>query len=162
MNVISANSKYKVEAMKYLQLVNTDPKLRNMLAFGELGVDYKNIDGEKSIERISDTWPLAAYSQGTFFNLAVTKGAPLDQWEQVKKLNEQAASSSVLGFALDIGELQTEVANCQAVYDKYRYELLTGASDPEKVIPKLLSELKNAGMDKIMQVAQEQINNYFK
>ncbi|MNW17207.1 hypothetical protein D3C71_2163140 [compost metagenome] len=67
-----------------------------------------------------------------------------------------------MGFALDIGELQTEVANCQAVYDKYRYELLTGASDPEKVIPKLLSELKNAGMDKIMQAAQEQINNYFK
>ena len=47
LNAISANSKYKKEALKYLELVNTDPKLRNMLAFGELGVDYNNVDGEK-------------------------------------------------------------------------------------------------------------------
>jgi putative aldouronate transport system substrate-binding protein len=162
LNAISANSKYKKEALKYLELVNTDPKLRNMLAFGELGVDYANVDGEKVIERTSDTWPLAAYSQGTFFNLAVTKGAPVDQWDQVKKLNDAATSSTVLGFALDIGDLQTEVANCQAVWDKYRYELITGASDPEKMVPKITAELKSAGMDKIMQAAQEQINAYFK
>ncbi|OIA99683.1 ABC transporter substrate-binding protein [Paenibacillus sp. LC231] len=162
LNAISANSKYKKEALKYLELVNTDPKLRNMLAFGELGVDYNNVDGEKVIERTSDTWPLAAYTQGTFFNLAVTKGAPEDQWEQVKKLNDAATSSTVLGFALDITDLQTEVANCQAVWDKYKYELITGASDPEKMVPKITAELKSAGMDTIMQAAQEQINNYFK
>ncbi|MGO4540062.1 ABC transporter substrate-binding protein [Paenibacillus sp. 2TAB19] len=162
LNAISANSKYKKEALKYLELVNTDPKLRNMLAFGELDVDYKNVDGEKVIERTSDTWPLAAYSQGTFFNLAVTKGAPVDQWDQVKKLNDAATSSNVLGFALDIGNLQTEVANVQAVWDKYKYELITGASDPEKMIPKITAELKSAGMDTIMKIAQEQINSYFK
>ncbi|WP_152392778.1 ABC transporter substrate-binding protein [Paenibacillus guangzhouensis] len=162
LNAISANSKYKKEALKYLELVNTDPKLRNMLAFGELGVDYSNVDGEKVIERTSDTWPLAAYTQGTFFNMAVTKGAPVDQWDQVKKLNDAATSSTILGFALDIGNLQTEVANCQAVWDKYKYELITGASDPEKMIPKITAELKSAGMDTIMKTAQEQINNYFK
>lgn len=162
LNAISANSKYKKEALKYLQLVNTDPKLRNMLAFGELGSDYVNVDGEKVIERKTDTWPLAAYTQGTFFNLAVTKGAPEDQWEQVRKLNEQASSSSCLGFALDIGDLSTEVANTKAVWDKYRYELTTGASDPEVMVPKIVSELKAAGMDKIMQAAEEQINAYFK
>ncbi|MET3549728.1 putative aldouronate transport system substrate-binding protein [Paenibacillus favisporus] len=162
LNAISANSKYQKEALKYLELVNTDPKLRNMLAFGELGVDYKNVDGEKVIERTTDTWPLAAYTQGTFFNLAVTKGAPEDQWEQVKKLNEAASSSTILGFALDISNLQTEVANCQAVWDKYKYELITGASDPEKMVPKITAELKSAGMDTIMKVAQEQIDNYFK
>ncbi|OAB36664.1 ABC transporter substrate-binding protein [Paenibacillus macquariensis subsp. defensor] len=162
LNAISANSKYKKEALKYLELVNTDPKLRNMLAFGELGVDYKNVDGEKVIERTSDTWPLAAYTQGTFFNLAVTKGALEDQWEQVKKLNDAATSSTTLGFALDIASLQTEVANCQAVWDKYKYEVITGASDPEKMVPKIVAELKSAGMDTIMKAAQEQINNYFK
>ncbi|WP_145133586.1 ABC transporter substrate-binding protein [Paenibacillus sp. Y412MC10] len=162
LNAISANSKYQKEALKYLELVNTDPKLRNMLAFGELGVDYKNVDGEKVIERTTDTWPLAAYTQGTFFNLAVTKGAPEDQWEQVKKLNEAASSSAILGFALDISNLQTEVANCQAVWDKYKYELITGASDPEKMVPKITAELKSAGMDTIMKAAQEQIDNYFK
>lgn len=162
LNAVSANSKYKKEALKYLQLVNTDPKLRNMLAFGEEGVDFTKIDGEKMVERTSDTWPLAAYTQGTFFDMALTKGAPEDQWVQVKTLNEQAFSSSVLGFALDISKLSTEVANTKAVWDKYRYELLTGASDPEKMIPKIVSELKAAGMDTIMNAAQEQIDAFFK
>lgn len=162
LNAISANSKYKAEALKYLQLVNTDPVLRNMLAFGEEDVDFTKVDGEKVVERLTDTWPLAAYTQGTFFNMAVTKGAPEDQWEQVRKLNEQAYSSSVLGFALNISDLSTEVANTKAVWDKYRYELLTGASDPEVMVPKIVSELKAAGMDAIMTAAQEQINAYFK
>ncbi|MFB9276646.1 ABC transporter substrate-binding protein [Cohnella cellulosilytica] len=161
LNAISANSKYKNEALKYLQLVNTDPKLRNMLAFGELGADYSNVDGEKVIERTSDTWPLAAYTQGTFFNLAVTKGAPVDQWDQVRKLNDQATSSTNLGFALDISDLGTEVANTKAVWDKYRYELLTGASDPETMVPRIVSELKAAGMDALTKAAQEQITAYF-
>lgn len=162
LNAISANSKYKNEALKYLQLVNTDPKLRNMLAFGEQGVDYTNVKDEKVIERVSDTWPLAAYTQGTFFVMGVTKGAPEDQWDQVRKLNDQAFSSSVLGFGLDISKLNTEVANTKAVWDKYRYELQTGASDPEKMIPKIVAEMKSAGMDTIMKAAQEQIDAYFK
>ncbi len=162
LNAISANSKYKKEALKYLELVNTDPKLRNMLAFGEEGVDYKKLDGEKVIERTTDTWPLAAYTQGTFFNMATQKDAPADQWEQVKKLNEQAFASSLLGFSMDITNLSTEVANTKAVWDKYRYELLTGASDPEKMVPKIVSELKAAGMDTLMKAAQEQIDAFFK
>lgn len=162
LNAISANSKYKKEALKYLELVNTDPKLRNMLAFGEEGVDYKKVDGEKVVERTTDTWPLAAYTQGTFFNMATQKDAPKDQWEQVKKLNEQAFASSLLGFSMDITNLSTEVANTKAVWDKYRYELLTGASDPEKMVPKIVSELKAAGMDTLMKAAQEQIDAFFK
>jgi putative aldouronate transport system substrate-binding protein len=161
LNGISANSKYKKEALKYLELVNTDPKLRNMLAFGEEGVDYVKVDGEKVIERISDTWPLAGYTQGTFFNMATTKGAPEDQWAQVQKLNEVATASSLLGFSLDTTNLTTEVANVKATWDKYRYELLTGASDPEKMVPKIIEELKKAGMDTIMKAAQEQIDAYF-
>jgi putative aldouronate transport system substrate-binding protein len=53
------------------------------------------------------------------------------------------------------------VANVKATWDKYRYELLTGASDPEKMVPKIVEELKKAGMDTIMKAAQEQIDAFF-
>ena len=33
MNAVSANSNYKAEALKVLQLMNTDAKFRNMCAF---------------------------------------------------------------------------------------------------------------------------------
>ena len=47
--------------------------------------------------------------------MSITEDADPEQWEQVKKQNEEAASSVCLGFALDITNIQNEVANCQAV-----------------------------------------------
>lgn len=161
LNAISANSKYKTEALKFLQAVNTDAQLRNMLAYGIEGTDWQKT-GDNVVKRLSDTWSLPAYSQGTFFNMAAVDPNPGNQWDAVKKLNEQAKPSVTLGYALDISKLSTEVANCKAVWDKYRYELITGASDPEVMVPKIVKELNAAGMDKIMAEAQKQITEYFK
>ena len=132
-----------------------------MLAYGVEGTDWETVS-DNVIKRTSDTWSLPAYSQGTFFNMAVVDPNPADQWDAVKKLNEEAAASVMLGYALDITNLSTEVANCKAVFDKYSSELITGASDPEVVVPKIVKELKAAGMDKIMSEAQNQIDEFFK
>ena len=58
--------------------------------------------GDGVIKKLRDDWPLAAYTQGTFFNMSITEDADPEQWEQVKKQNDEAASSVCLGFALDI------------------------------------------------------------
>lgn len=162
LNAISANSKYVKEGLKFLELVNTDSTLRNMMAYGIEGTHFKKVEGKENvIEKLTDTWTLSAYTQGTFFNMAIVDGSPEDQWKQVQKLNESADFSSCLGFALDISNLSTEVANCKTTWDKYRYELLTGASNPEEMIPKIVEELKASGMEKIMEEAQKQIDEFF-
>lgn len=161
MNAISANSKYKTEALKYLQLVNTDSKLRNMLAFGIEGTNFE-YKSKNVVKKLNDTWTLPAYAQGTFFDMATTDDAPADEWKQVKALNEKAENSTCLGFAFNASDYTTEVANCSTVWDKYKYELLTGASDPTVMVPKIVSELKKAGMSTLMSAAQKQLNSYFK
>lgn len=161
MNAISVNSKYKEECLKVLELVNSDSKFRDMLAYGVEGNTFEYV-GDGVIKKLRDDWPLAAYTQGTFFNMSITEDADPQQWEQVRKQNEEAASSVCLGFALDITNIQNEVANCQAVWDKYKYDMLTGASDPETTVPKCLEELKNSGLDTIIGEAQKQINEFFK
>ena len=42
---------------------------------------------------------------------------------------------------MDTSKVETELANCRAVYEKYKSELWTGAQDPKKLIPKILEEL---------------------
>lgn len=84
-----------------------------------------------------------------------------DAWEQVKKQNETAVSSTCLGFALDITDIQNEVANCNMVWDKYKNDMLTGASDPETAVPACIEELKAAGLDKVIEEAQRQIDEFF-
>ncbi len=161
LNAVSSSSEHKIEALKFLQAVNTDSKLRNLLAYGIEGENWQTVS-DNVIKKLNDTWSLPAYSQGTFFNLAAVDPNPANQWEAVKALNEQATASVTLGYAINIKELSTEVANCKAVWDKYKFELQTGASDPEVMVPKIINELKAAGMDTIIQKAQEQITEYFK
>lgn len=161
MNAISVNSKYKEECLKVLELVNSDSKFRDMLAYGVEGNTFEYVS-DGVVKKLRDDWPLAAYTQGTFFNMSITEDADPQQWEQVRKQNEEASPSVCLGFALDITNIQNEVANCQAVWDKYKYDMLTGASDPETTVPKCLEELKNSGLDTIIGEAQKQINEFFK
>jgi putative aldouronate transport system substrate-binding protein len=40
MNSISSNSRYKAEALKLIELVNTDHKMRDMMAFGIEGTNF--------------------------------------------------------------------------------------------------------------------------
>jgi putative aldouronate transport system substrate-binding protein len=161
LNAISANSQHKTEALKFLQLVNTDQKLRDMLAYGVEGKDFK-YTSSKVVKRLTDTWGIGNYAIGTFFDMATQSDAPADQWEQVKKLNEKAVTSTCLGFTPDISKLSTAITNCQTTWDKYRFELMTGASDPDTTIPKIVSELKNSGMDTIIKELQSQIDAQFK
>ncbi len=161
LNAISANSEHKAEALKFLQLVNTDQKLRDMLAYGVEGTDFE-YKSAKVVKRLTDTWGIGNYAMGTFFDMATQEGSPADQWDQVKSLNENAVGSVCLGFTPDTSKITTEIANCQATWDKYRYELLNGASDPTTTVPKVVAELKASGMDKIMAEMQSQIDATFK
>ena len=53
------------------------------------------------------------------------------------------------------------MANCNTVWDKYKYDLLTGASDPNDVLPRCIEELKAAGLDTIIAEAQKQLDEFF-
>lgn len=161
MNAVSGNSKHKEEALKLLQLVNTDQKFRDMLAYGVEGKTFDYVS-DGVVKKHTDTWPLAAYTQGTFFDMSVTDDADPDQWNEVKKQNEEAASSTCLGYSLDVTNIQNEMSNCLAVWQKYSNDLQSGAVDPEKVLPQIIKELKSAGFDTVISEAQKQIDEFYK
>lgn len=160
MNAISANSKYKKEALKLLQLMNTDSKLRDMCAYGTEG-NFMKYEEDGTVTRLRDDWTWPSYTQGSFFILSTVSGSDPDAWEQIKEQNESATESTCLGFALNAEPIQNELSNCVTVWEKYKSDFLTGASDPETVLPQCIEELKAAGMDKIIEEAQKQIDEYF-
>ncbi len=161
MNAVSVNSKYKDEALKVLELINTDPKFRDMCAYGVEG-DHFEYTEDGFVKRLRDDWTWPGYTQGTFFIMSNQEGADPNQWEEVKKQNEEATASSCLGFALDVTNIQNEVSNVNTVWDKYKFDMLTGASDPATTVPKCVEELKAAGLDTIIAEAQKQIDEFFK
>lgn len=140
------------KALELLQLVNTDSKVRDWLYYGVEGENFEYTE-DGTVNRLNSDWSMAGYTQGTFFAVSDVAGQE-GQWEEVKALNENATPSAMLGFDMDTSEVETELANCRAVYEKYKSEFFTGAQDPRELIETIKSELDAAGWETVRAAAQ--------
>jgi putative aldouronate transport system substrate-binding protein len=163
-NCISVNSKYKREALKLLELVNSDTSFRDMMAYGIEGDHFHYVtmpDGRKAVHRDRNDWPLINYQGGNYFIETPEDTVPAGYWDEVRYLNETAFPSYILGFTMDLTPVENEVINCRNTWDKYSTDLRTGAANPNKLLPVVISELRKKGMDKIIAEAQRQIDGFF-
>lgn len=157
MNGIYAGCEHPEKALELLELVNTDSKVRDWFFYGVEGENFQyTADGK--VEKLNNEWSMAGYTQGTFFNVTQLADVEVNEWDEVKELNANATPSVMLGFDMDTSKVETELANCRAVYEKYKSELWTGAQDPAKLIPQILEELDAAGWETIRAEAQAQVD----
>lgn len=161
MSCISASSKHPDKALQLLELVNTDSHVRDALYFGLEGDNFEyTADGK--VHKINEDWEMAGYTQGTFFNVTQLDTEEFNQWEEVKTLNENAKPSVMLGFSIDKTPVEDQFTNCIEIYNRYKFELVTGVADPEVTVPAMMKELKSAGYDEIVAEVQKQIKDTFK
>lgn len=161
LNGIYSGSKNPEKALEFLQLINTDSYVRDAFYYGLEGENF-NYTEDGKIEKLNSEWTMAGYTQGTFFNVSQLAGEEINQWDEVAELNAKAKGSVLLGFDLDTTNIQNELANCRAVWQKYRSEVLTGARNPEELVETITAELEASGFNKIMEEAQKQIDESFK
>ena len=171
---INANTKHPVECIKFLNLLNTDPEIRNLFNYGIEGVHYTLdeqgqvvliTDNDNNGEPISDA-PASSYSgvqytQGNWFILNTMGGdnpEPLDKWEQFREYNAEVVNSTVLGFTPDLSTLTAQIDNIEIVWQKFYSSLMTGSVDVDTILPKFNQELKQAGMDEVRQEVQRQLD----
>ena len=160
MSCISSSSKNPEKALKLLELVNTDSYVRDALYYGLEGENFKyTADGK--VHRINTDWSMAGYTQGTFFNVSQTDNVAFNQWDEVKRLNENAKPSVLLGFNFDYSNFTDQVANCVEIYNRYKSELLTGAVEPTRCVGEMMAQMRAAGFDELVAAAQAQINEHF-
>lgn len=73
-------------------------------------------------------------------------------------MNEKAEASPVIAVSIDTTEFEDELANCTEIYNRYKSEINTGAVDPETAVPEMMSEMRAAGFDDIVEKVQAQID----
>ena len=159
-NFISINSKNPEKALQYLNLINTDSKVRDAFRYGLEGENFEyTTDGR--VHEIPDTsWGLAGYTQATFFNITPTDSVEFNEWDEVKELNDAAEPSVLLGFSFDATKVQDQILNCKTIWDNYHPELLTGSVDPETAVKEMYAEMEAEGLNDIIEEAQAQINAF--
>ncbi len=164
LTAISKTSKDPERAMMYLELVNTDEKLLNLLAFGiedkhwvkkgDRQIDFApGLDSATSGYFPSTTWMFGRQALAYYW-----PNEKLGIWDECEQLNAQAEASPLIGFSYDPEPVSSETAKVQAVLTELAVPLDTGGLDPDVYIPKLLEKLKNAGVDKIIAEKQRQLN----
>ncbi|HHV10149.1 MAG TPA: ABC transporter substrate-binding protein [Clostridiales bacterium] len=159
LNAISRTSKHPEVAMKFLNLVNTDKTLYNLLCFGVEGVHYTLNDEGKVISDNNKGYnPNIDWMLGNQFNGLLREGQADDVWEETKEINASATKSRVLGFAFDSTKVTNEIAAVNAAIDQYALPLETGAVDPDTVLSEFTDKLKAAGSDKIIAEMQTQLD----
>ncbi|WP_026494971.1 ABC transporter substrate-binding protein [Butyrivibrio sp. WCD3002] len=159
LNMVSANTQYPEKCLQFLDLVNTDTKVRDLFYYGEEGVNFQyTADGK--VEKLNEDWTMAGYTQGTFFTVTQNAADEFNQWDEVKELNENATPSVLLGFTFDTTEVSDQLANCTEIWSRYKSEVITGVQDPETAVPEIKAELEAAGWDELVAAAQAQVDEF--
>lgn len=162
MTAISRTSKNPEKAMQFLNLINTDKELYNLICYGIEGKHYEKLDGEyiRPIEN-SGYRQLACWKFGNQFNAYLLEGQEPDIWEQTRKLNDSASKASTFGFSFDETPVKSEEAQCRAIVNEYN-GITYGSSDYTKLLSEYKSRLENAGLDRIIEEAQRQLDEWVK
>lgn len=158
-NSISANTKYPEKCLQFLDLLNSDSKLRDMFFYGEEGVNFEyTADGK--VHRINQDFGLAGYTQATFFTVTQEDTDEFGQWAEVKELNDNAVASQMLGFTFDDTNVSDKLANCREIWLRYKSEVITGTVDPAVAVPEIKEELMAAGFQEVLDEAQAQVDEF--
>lgn len=154
---VSARSEHPKEAVQFLNALNTDPEIRNLLNFGIENVHYV-LTEQGQVRSISDGYQGVSYTQGNWFILRTREGESLNRWEAFGKFNDAAQESNLLGFMPDYSAQAEILEDVTRIYEKYYSALITGTVDPDIYVPKMNQELTAAGLDTLRQDLQSQID----
>lgn len=161
LQAISANSEHPVEAMKFLNLLNTDSYLRNLVDSGIEGVHYEKIGDNvaKNLDKSRD-YDMPTFAIGNIMLTYLQEGDPENKWEGFREFNEAGTDAPLLGFNFDGSNVSAELAALTNAKDQFWAPIMTGSVDPDKYIPMAIEQLKAAGLDTVMAEAQKQLDEW--
>ena len=168
-------------ALKYQELVNTNKKYRDILAFGIEGTHFNyrdvtddagNVLGQVAVrtQKGKDNYSPWRFSQGSYSLNSVeaseqtldgTYPKPVvDQWDKYFAECETAPESKISGFTFNSANFNTQYAEISAIKDEYMNRIQCGTVDPDVAVPEMRAKMEAAGLNDIIAEAQRQLDEY--
>ena len=187
--VVSRAAQNAQDAIKFIERINVDKYLRNLYAYGIEGTHWNMTEKENVIvktEQGASKYGVPAYSQAQFMNMYIAAdvvneenaaqypdlkiGDPIlekanaDQYRvDIHKMNQDAEASELLGFVFNPKNVEAEIAALDNIIKKYQATLLTGAAGVDGlqgVLDQMHAEQESAGIQKVIDEAQSQIDAF--
>ncbi len=162
MMAISANSAHPEAAMKFLNLLNTDPVVMTLLNYGVEGIHYNlNAEGEVEFTDVrANSYTVWTNGVGNVTILPPQKGQGADFQERFAAFYAGSKKLPIYGFTFATKPVEKEIAAVINIKETYALGLFTGARNPETDLPELLQKLDGAGMQKIVDEANAQLKAF--
>ena len=176
LTVVNAQSAHPDKAVELLNLINTDVYLRNLLNYGIEGVHWEKVavseeeakraEGkpyiyDRKVRLLKDAfrdYSVAYWVQGGLFNTYVLENEPIDKWATFKEFNDASEEAPSFGFDFNPEPVSTQVAGFRNILDEFGKALYTGSVDPDQYLPKLQEKLDDAGIEKVINEMQKQVD----
>ncbi len=163
-------SKHPDLAVKYIEEVNHNPDLYNLLNFGIEGKHWVWVDKDKKIigypEGVNGATvgynPNAYWEFGDRHQLYLFDPADVGVFDRIDAGMKNAIASPILGFTPDRTPVQNEIAAVASAAKQYCDPVDKGLVDPEQGLPQCQAKLKEAGIDKIVAEFQKQVDAWAK
>ena len=173
MQAISRTSKNPERALMFLELLNTDVYLSNLINYGIEGVHYKKT-GNQSISQLTNGldsyYGLDSYNPGTswmFGNQSIVYSLPgyspaITSEKNLRAYINKAVVSPLLGFSFNSKPVLTQLTKFEKITNKYLTNLCIGKVNPSTNLQKMNNEFKNAGLQKVLTEMQKQVDAFVK
>lgn len=153
-------------SVMFANMLHKDKYLVNLLCWGIEGQDYVKVDdntikypdgmtAETSTYNLNMNWLMGNQTLDYLW-----EADDKDLYEQYKKFNDSADRSAALGFSFDSTPVKNEVAAYNNVIKQYTGAIYSGSVDPVTTIPKFNEALKAAGMQKVIDEKQKQLDAF--
>lgn len=167
--MVNSGSKSPSAACKFLNLLYTDEYVDNLLVYGEKGVDYVLNDdgcavapeGYTDLNSVAYTNNMNYYFWGNkWLTYPVVGGLTGEEKEKNMEQNYAGKLSKYYGFLYDYSGQQAEYTACLNIVEEYKKALWVGAVDVEDTLEEMTKRLEAAGMDKLMEEKQKQLDKW--
>lgn len=149
-------------AVKFINLMMTDPEITNLLSYGEEGVDYVLEDGIAKYPEGIDANSVGYHSQSFLFGNELQAypwdgTTPQTQENALNYYLNKMETPLYFGFTADTDAITTEITACYNATLEYRPMLECGsAQNWEETLQQFRKKLKDCGIDKIIATYREQ------
>lgn len=157
-------------AMMVLNALYTVPELYQLLIYGIEGEHYtKNADGtivtSYGAEGTSDAdYGLVRWTIGSCLNSLVTQNDSPNYYPDLKAEQDKALLNPFINFSFDktnVQDICTALSAIDSIYEKMVDKCAAGA-DMEEKLDEWIKERKAAGVDKVVEEYQRQLDEYVK
>lgn len=161
LQAISATSRNPERAMMFLELLNTDKYLYNLLVYGIEGVHYQKISG-KVIEPRGSSYFVQPYTFGNMKLAYSLSFEPAMVERDFQAFNDAAIISPLLKFHFNPEPVKFEIEKITEVTEECEGPLFVGAVEPERYLPRVIEKYKAAGLDKVIAEQQRQLDAWLR